>query len=153
MRNIYIIWCMTYILCVMHVMALWWVRFWNDVLFNMMRFSILSMVYDDECYIEHAIWWCCYKLVTREGLEGVWAPLRTHTRTCVLCVGTYYTSIVVRDWRTPLDEIGICLKSMITCVCICMAPYSAVTYWVFFKILRSLVRTMTTPQADTVARA
>ena len=73
--------------------------------------------------------------LTREGLGGVRA-LKIHTRTYGSYVGKYYTSIVVRDWRPPLDEIEIGPKSMIACVCICMAPYNGVTYGVFFKILR-----------------
>ena len=73
--------------------------------------------------------------LTREGLGGVRA-LKIRTRSYGSYVGKYYTSIVVRDWRPPLDEIEIGSKSMIACVCICMAPYNGVTYGVFFKILR-----------------
>ena len=61
--------------------------------------------------------------VTREGPGGVRAHLEIHTRTCRSCVGKYYSFIVVRDWRPPLDEIEIDPKSMIACVCICMTSY------------------------------
>ena len=73
-----------------------------------------------------------YRLVTRKGLGGVRAHLGIYTRTCGSCVGKYYTSIVVQGWRPPLDGIDIGSKSMIACVCICMASYSGVTYRVFF---------------------
>ena len=65
--------------------------------------------------------------------------LEIHTHMYGSYVEKYYTSIVVRDWRPPVDEIEIGLKSMIACVCICMAPYNGVTYQVFFKILRPCV--------------
>ena len=64
--------------------------------------------------------------LTREGLGGVRAQ-KIHTRTYGSYVGKYYTSIVVRDWRPPLENRDRSQEH--NCMCLHLHhPYNGVTY-------------------------
>jgi len=91
--------------------------------------------YDDEgVHEEHNIWGSAdlqtslQSSLTKEGPGDVRTPWGFTLARVGSCVGKYYTSIVVQDWRPPLNEIKIRPKSIIACICICMTSYSGVTY-------------------------
>ena len=55
------------------------------------------------------------------------SPRDPHSHMWVVCREVLYIHSIL-NWKPLLDEIEIGPKSMIACVCICMTPYSGLTY-------------------------